>query len=126
MMTHHEALEFIKSLNANEPNDWRLPTVSEMKSLLAEAVSPGTQMNYRMPNIDIYWTSEAGEVSGVHVVIPFDDGGGAEEGDLEGFFEWADIDDLTDVEVVSEEDEAYVYPVRGKLEPFIPVSQRNQ
>jgi hypothetical protein len=123
MMTYPEALEYIESLNTNGDTGWRLPTVSEMQSLLAEAISPGTQIHHRLPITDIYWTSETGEVSGVQVVIPFDDGG-AEGHDLEGFFEWADIDDLTDIEVIPESDKAYAYPVRGKLEPFTPVSQR--
>lgn len=123
MMTYPEALEYIESLNTNGDTGWRLPTVSEMQSLLAEAVSPGTQIHHRLPIIDVYWTSEPGQEGGIHVVFPFDDGG-ADVDDLDGFFEWADIDDLSDVEVVDEEFDAYAYPVRGKLEPFTPVSQR--
>lgn len=126
MMTYYEAAEFIDSLNVNGATGWRLPTVREMQSILAEAVSPGTKMHPNLPHIDFYWTSNITPDGGVSIVMPFD-AGDAEPEDLAGFFEWAGIEDLTDVEIVDKDKgvEAYVYPVRGELEPFVPVSQRD-
>lgn len=128
-MKYSDAVAYVKSLREGGFNDWRLPTLSEMQSLMAEACTPGKHFHHKLPFQEPYWTSNT-DGKTASVVFPFDNEG-ADLADIESFFSWADIDDIAEygnitIDGPGKSNMYNVLPVRGTLEPFIPISQRNE